>query len=94
MTRLNKVSRTTSLSEDLRTYFLLKLANISVAEQKAILGQCDNEFIWEKVTEALTQTDLRVTDRNRDQGVFFLTVPERYQLQPPQARLMTRKHRP
>mgnify|MGYP003571102279 FL=1 len=44
-------------------------------------------WAWEKVTEALTQTDLRVTDRNRDQGVFFLTVPERYQLQPPQARL-------
>ncbi|MEP1895566.1 MAG: outer membrane protein assembly factor BamC [Alloalcanivorax venustensis] len=44
-------------------------------------------WAWEKVSEALTQTDLRVTDRNRDQGVFFLTVPERYQLQPPQARL-------
>lgn len=44
-------------------------------------------WAWEKVTEALTQTDLRVTDRNRDQGVFFLTAPERYQLQPPQARL-------
>ncbi|HBL87809.1 MAG TPA: hypothetical protein DD399_13485, partial [Alcanivorax sp.] len=29
-------------------------------------------WAWEKVSEALTQTDLRVTDRNRDQGVFFL----------------------
>lgn len=44
-------------------------------------------WAWEKVTEALTQTDLRVTDRNRDQGVLFLTAPERYQLEPPQARL-------
>ena len=44
-------------------------------------------WAWERVTEALTQTDLRVTDRNRDQGVFFLTAPERYQLQPPQAQL-------
>tara|TARA_A100001391_G_scaffold204662_1_gene201174 strand:+ start:424 stop:1035 length:612 start_codon:yes stop_codon:yes gene_type:complete len=44
-------------------------------------------WAWEKVTQALTQTDLRVTDRNRDQGVFFLTTPERYQLQPPQAQL-------
>jgi len=44
-------------------------------------------WAWEKVGEALTQTDLRVTDRNRDQGVFFLTAPERYQLQPPRGRL-------
>ncbi|MBM7334816.1 MAG: outer membrane protein assembly factor BamC [Alcanivorax sp.] len=44
-------------------------------------------WAWEKVSQALTQTDLRVTDRNRDQGVFFLTTPERYQMQPPQAQL-------
>ncbi len=44
-------------------------------------------WAWEKVSEALTQTDLRVTDRNRDQGVFFLTAPERYRLEPPQGRL-------
>lgn len=44
-------------------------------------------WAWEKVTQALTQTDLRVTDRDRDQGVFFLTTPERYRLQPPQAQL-------
>ncbi|CUR46998.1 outer membrane protein assembly factor BamC [Alloalcanivorax xenomutans] len=42
---------------------------------------------WESVGQALTQTDLRVTDRNRDQGVFFLTTPERYQLQPAEAQL-------
>lgn len=44
-------------------------------------------WAWEKVGQALTQTDLRVTDRNRDQGLFYLTVPERYRLSPPQARL-------
>lgn len=44
-------------------------------------------WAWEKVTQALTQTDLRVTDRNRDLGVFFLTTPERYRLQPPRAQL-------
>ena len=45
------------MSEDLRTYFLLKLANISVQEHKAILGQCNNEYIWEYVTAA-TQIQL------------------------------------
>jgi outer membrane protein assembly factor BamC len=45
------------------------------------------DWAWERVTQALTQTDLRVTDRNRDQGVFYLTTPERYRLTPPQAQL-------
>lgn len=44
-------------------------------------------WAWERVTQALTQTDLRVTDRNRDQGLFYLTVPEHYRLSPPQAKL-------
>lgn len=44
-------------------------------------------WAWEQVSQALTQTDLRVTDRNRDDGLFYLTVPQRYKLNPPQARL-------
>lgn len=45
------------------------------------------DWAWQRVTQALTQTDLRVTDRNRDQGVFYLTTPERYRLTPPRAQL-------
>ncbi|ASK34611.1 hypothetical protein CEK62_09555 [Alcanivorax sp. N3-2A] len=45
------------------------------------------DWAWERVTQSVTQTDLRVTDRNRDQGVFYLTTPERYRLTPPQAQL-------
>lgn len=44
-------------------------------------------WAWEKMGQALTQTDLRVTDRNRDQGLFYLTVPGHYQLSPAQAKL-------
>ena len=43
----------TSISEDLRTYFLLRLANVTMAEHKAILGQCANEYIWDDITAAM-----------------------------------------
>lgn len=52
-----------------------------------IMMPVDYAWAWEKVAQALTRTDLRVTDRNRDLGLFYLTVPERYQLSPPQAKL-------
>ena len=51
--RLKSISRDTSLSEDLRTYFLLKLSGISKEKHKSILGQAGNEYQWIEVVEAM-----------------------------------------
>ena len=37
-------------------------------------------WAWEHVSRALEATDLRVDDRNRESGVFFIRVPSRYGL--------------
>lgn len=37
-------------------------------------------WAWEYIDRALQQTDLKVTDRDRDVGIFYVKVPERYQL--------------
>ena len=51
--RLKTLSSTTALSEDLRTYFLMKMASIDEATHRAILGQCSNEYSWDAVTAAM-----------------------------------------
>lgn len=35
-------------------------------------------WAWEHVSRALTETDLTVTDRNRDAGLFWLKVPKAF----------------
>eukprot|EP00959_Pyramimonas_sp_CCMP1952_P110392 2309374-Pyramimonas_sp.AAC.1 len=66
--RFESLSANTTVSEDLRTCFLLKLANISMTEHKAVLGQCSDECIWDDVTAAmLIQLDTTCRDE-RGQG--------------------------
>ena len=47
---LTSLSSSTSLSEDLRAYFLLQLSGVDEQQHKHILGQCGNEYDWEKIT--------------------------------------------
>ncbi|MCG8391869.1 MAG: outer membrane protein assembly factor BamC [Pseudomonadales bacterium] len=37
-------------------------------------------WAWEYVGEALEKTDLEISDRDREIGVYYLKVPERYEL--------------
>lgn len=37
-------------------------------------------WAWEYVSQALVKTDLRVDDRSRDAGIFFVKVPKSYGL--------------
>ena len=37
-------------------------------------------WAWEHVSRALEGTDLRVDDRNRESGIFYIRVPSRYGL--------------
>ena len=37
-------------------------------------------WAWEYVNDALKETDLRVSDRDREVGIFYLRVPDRYEL--------------
>lgn len=37
-------------------------------------------WAWEYIGDALKQTDLKVSDRDREIGVFYLRVPSRYEL--------------
>ncbi|MDX1804617.1 MAG: outer membrane protein assembly factor BamC [Alcanivorax sp.] len=37
-------------------------------------------WAWEYIGDALQKTDLKVDDRDREVGIFYLKVPDRYQL--------------
>ena len=50
---LTSLSSSTSLSEDLRAYFLLQLSGVDEQQHKHILGQCGNEYDWEKITSTM-----------------------------------------
>lgn len=44
-------------------------------------------WAWEYIGTALRETDLEVTDRDREVGVFYLRVPSRYELSEKDAQL-------
>lgn len=44
-------------------------------------------WAWEYISDALKDTDLKVTDRDREVGVFYLRVPSRYELGEKEAQL-------
>ena len=44
-------------------------------------------WAWEYVGDALKQTDLKVSDRDREVGIFYLKVPNRYELGAREAQL-------
>lgn len=44
-------------------------------------------WAWEYVGQALTETDLRIDDRDRESGLYYLTVPKGYGLDEKVARL-------
>lgn len=44
-------------------------------------------WAWEYVSDALKETDFKVSDRDRDVGIFFLRVPDRYELGAREAQL-------
>ncbi|MCG8436830.1 MAG: outer membrane protein assembly factor BamC [Pseudomonadales bacterium] len=44
-------------------------------------------WAWEYVNDALKETDLRVSDRDREVGIFYLRVPDRYELGAREAQL-------
>jgi outer membrane protein assembly factor BamC len=61
------------------------------ASSKAILARDGNGYpiimmstrfawAWEYVGEALGKTDLKISDRDREVGIYYLRVPERYTL--------------
>jgi len=65
---------------------------------KALLGRDGNGYpiimmstryawAWEYVGDALKKTDLKVGDRDREVGIFYLKVPERYELGAREAQL-------
>ena len=65
---------------------------------KALLGRDGNGYpiimmstryawAWEYVGDALKQTDLKVSDRDREVGIFYLKVPNRYELGAREAQL-------
>jgi outer membrane protein assembly factor BamC len=65
---------------------------------KALLGRDGNGYpiimmstryawAWEYVSDALKQTDLKVSDRDREVGIFYLKVPDRYELGAREAQL-------
>lgn len=45
-----------------------------------IMMQTGFNWAWEHVASALKQTDIRISDRNRDSGIYFVTVPAAYGL--------------
>ena len=51
--QLKSLSPKTNVTSDLLTYFLLRLSGIDKTQQRLILGQCGNEFDWERVTSAM-----------------------------------------
>ena len=44
-------------------------------------------WAWEYIGDALKETDLKVSDRDREIGVFYLKVPSRYELGAREAQL-------
>ncbi|EKF74010.1 hypothetical protein A11A3_10906 [Alcanivorax hongdengensis A-11-3] len=44
-------------------------------------------WAWEYVGDALKKTDLKISDRDREVGIYFLKVPERYKLKDSEAQL-------
>ncbi|MGB2246210.1 MAG: outer membrane protein assembly factor BamC [Alcanivorax sediminis] len=44
-------------------------------------------WAWEYIGTALKETDLKVTDRDREVGIFYLRVPSRYELDEKEAQL-------
>lgn len=44
-------------------------------------------WAWQYLSDALENTDLKVSDRDRDVGIFYLKVPERYALAESEAQL-------
>ena len=44
-------------------------------------------WAWEYVGDALKKTDLKVGDRDREVGIFYLKVPNRYELGAREAQL-------
>lgn len=51
--KLTNLSPSTTPSEDLPTYFLLELSNIDEDTHRRILGMCDNEYSWERITNTM-----------------------------------------
>eukprot|EP00972_Heterocapsa_arctica_P042902 6325099-Heterocapsa_arctica.AAC.1 len=51
--KLTSLSPDTAVSDDLRTFFLLDLANITHDQHRQILGQCGSEYIWDTITTAM-----------------------------------------
>lgn len=51
--KLTQLSPSTTLSEDLRTYFLLELASIDEDTHRRMLGMCDNEYSWDRITNTM-----------------------------------------
>ena len=63
--RLTSLSTSTSLSEDLRTYFLLELAGIDDETHKRILAMNGNDYAWTGITNTmLIQLDKDETQRH------------------------------
>lgn len=44
-------------------------------------------WAWEYVGQSLTETDLRIEDRSRDAGIFFVRVPKHYGLDEKEAQI-------
>lgn len=44
-------------------------------------------WAWEYIGDALAETDLKISDRDREVGIYFLQVPERYQLEEQDAQI-------
>lgn len=44
-------------------------------------------WAWEYVGQSLAETDLRIEDRSRDAGIFFIRVPKRYGLDEKEAQI-------
>lgn len=68
------------------------------ASSKAILARDGNGYpiimmstrfawAWEYVGDALESTDLKISDRDREVGIYYLKVPERYTLDAKTAQL-------
>ena len=44
-------------------------------------------WAWEYVGQSLAETDLRIEDRSRDAGIFFVRVPKQYGLDEKEAQI-------
>ena len=51
--KMTALSPDTTVSEDLRTFFMLSLASISDEQHRAVLGQCQNDYKWDAITSAM-----------------------------------------